>query len=187
MFYVKVATRGTATAKKGSPRQALDYITDGHDTRRDPGYSDGELAYIARMGEEWKTARLVELEQRLAAVDQRVANLADGVARAGFSAALASRLQAEEAAAVQLRAYVEEQRRQHRPKVLPHPKVIEGVLGDLSKLLESDPERSRAVLKRFMPPVVLAPDGDGWSSQAGSTWRPPSTKVVRNKSRRDRD
>jgi hypothetical protein len=55
VFYVKVATRGGATATKGSPRQALDYITDGHDTRRDPGYSDGELAYIARMGEGWKT------------------------------------------------------------------------------------------------------------------------------------
>jgi len=55
VFYVKVATRGGATARKGSPRQALDYITDGHDTRRDPGYSDGELAYIARMGEGWKT------------------------------------------------------------------------------------------------------------------------------------
>ena len=55
MFYVKVATRGGATARKGSPRQALDYITDGHDTRRDPGYSDGELAYIARMGEGWRT------------------------------------------------------------------------------------------------------------------------------------
>ena len=55
MFYVKVATRGAATIRKGRPRQALDYITDGHDTRRDPGYSDGELAYIARMGEGWKT------------------------------------------------------------------------------------------------------------------------------------
>jgi hypothetical protein len=55
VFYIKVATRGGATARKGSPRQALDYITDGHDTRRDPGYSDGELAYIARMGEGWKT------------------------------------------------------------------------------------------------------------------------------------
>ncbi len=55
MYYVKLATRGAKAAKKGSPRQAIDYITDGHDTRRDPGYSDAELAYIARMGEGWKT------------------------------------------------------------------------------------------------------------------------------------
>jgi hypothetical protein len=51
--------------------------------------------------------------------------------------------------------------------VLPHPKVIEGVLGDLSKLLESAPEQARAILKRFMPPVVLAPDGDGWKLSGG--------------------
>ncbi len=55
MYYVKVVTRGASTRVKGSPRQAIDYITDGHDLRRDPGYSDTELAYIARMGEGWKT------------------------------------------------------------------------------------------------------------------------------------
>lgn len=55
MYYVKVVTRGATSAKKGTPRQAVDYITDGHDARRDPGYSDAELAYIARMGDGWKT------------------------------------------------------------------------------------------------------------------------------------
>lgn len=55
MYYLKVATRGAGARAKGSPRQALRYITDGHDARRDPGYSDGELRYIARMGEGWKT------------------------------------------------------------------------------------------------------------------------------------
>ncbi|HTR99121.1 MAG TPA: hypothetical protein VML00_05170, partial [Bacteroidota bacterium] len=55
MFYVKVATRGANSRQKGTPRQAIDYITDGHDMRRDPGYSDAELAYIARMGDGWKT------------------------------------------------------------------------------------------------------------------------------------
>lgn len=55
MYYVKVVTRGATSLKKGTPRQALDYITDSHDTRRDPGYSDAELAYIARMDDGWKT------------------------------------------------------------------------------------------------------------------------------------
>ena len=55
MYYVKAVTRSPGAAVKGSPRQAVDYITDGHDLRRDPGYSDAELAYIARMGEGWKT------------------------------------------------------------------------------------------------------------------------------------
>jgi hypothetical protein len=52
-YYVRVATRGSAT--RGTPRQALNYITDGHDARRDPSYSDAELHYIARMDPGWKT------------------------------------------------------------------------------------------------------------------------------------
>ena len=51
-YYVRVATRGSAA--KGTPRQALNYITDGHDARRDPSYSDAELHYIARMDPGWK-------------------------------------------------------------------------------------------------------------------------------------
>jgi hypothetical protein len=52
-YYARVATRGSA--KKGTPGQALNYITDGHDARRDPSYSDAELHYIARMDPGWKT------------------------------------------------------------------------------------------------------------------------------------
>jgi hypothetical protein len=52
-FYVRMATRGSA--KKGTPRQALNYITDGHDARRDSSYSDAEVRYIARMDPGWKT------------------------------------------------------------------------------------------------------------------------------------
>ena len=52
-YYVRIATRGSA--KTGSPRQALNYITDAHDIRRDTSYSDAELHYIARMDSGWKT------------------------------------------------------------------------------------------------------------------------------------
>lgn len=55
MYYVRVKTRSSGAKAKGTPRQAVAYITDGHDARRDPGYSDAELRYIARMGEGWKT------------------------------------------------------------------------------------------------------------------------------------
>jgi hypothetical protein len=55
LYYVKVVTRGAKSVVKGSPAQAIDYITDGHDSRRDAGYSDAELAYIARMDPGWKT------------------------------------------------------------------------------------------------------------------------------------
>jgi hypothetical protein len=55
LYYVKVVTRSSGGSAKGTPRQALEYITDGHDARRDPNYSEAEIAYIARMGEGWKT------------------------------------------------------------------------------------------------------------------------------------
>jgi hypothetical protein len=55
VYYVKVATRSSRASIKGSPRRAVAYITDNHDARRDPGCSDAELKYIARLGEGWKT------------------------------------------------------------------------------------------------------------------------------------
>ena len=54
-FYVKVMTRGEKGTAGGSPSQAMDYLTDGHDQRRIPAFSEGEVEYIARMGEGWKT------------------------------------------------------------------------------------------------------------------------------------
>lgn len=54
-FYVKVMTRGEKGTAQGSPSQAMDYLTDGHDQRRVPAVSEGEVEYIARMGEGWKT------------------------------------------------------------------------------------------------------------------------------------
>lgn len=54
-FYVKVMTRGEKGTAQGSPSQAMDYLTDGHDQRRGPAFSEGEVEYIARMGEGWKT------------------------------------------------------------------------------------------------------------------------------------
>jgi hypothetical protein len=55
VYYVKVVTRSSGGSAKGTPRRAIDYITDGHDARRDPAYSQAELRYIARLGEGWKT------------------------------------------------------------------------------------------------------------------------------------
>ena len=57
MYYVKAATRSSGAAKKGSPRRAIEYITDNHDAHRVRGseYSDAELAYIARLGAGPKT------------------------------------------------------------------------------------------------------------------------------------
>jgi hypothetical protein len=55
VYYVRVKTRSSGAAARGSPAKALEYITDGHDERRDTTYSNAEIAYIARLGDGWKT------------------------------------------------------------------------------------------------------------------------------------
>jgi hypothetical protein len=101
------------------------------------------------------------------AADDRIRNLTDGLARIGFSAALAARLVEEEAAKARLQSEADALRADQAPRVLPHPKVIEGILTNLIHLLDADPGRARAILKRFMPPVVLMPEGDGWRLTGG--------------------
>lgn len=55
MYYVKAVTRSSGGSAKGTPRRAISYITDNHDSRRAVSLLDGELRYIARLGEGWKT------------------------------------------------------------------------------------------------------------------------------------
>jgi hypothetical protein len=54
MYYVRCNTRSSAASSKGTPAQAVEYITDTHDSERDPSYSNAELRYIARLDEGWK-------------------------------------------------------------------------------------------------------------------------------------
>jgi hypothetical protein len=54
MYYVRCNTRSSGASAKGTPGQALDYITDAHDAERDPTYSHAELTYIARLDPGWK-------------------------------------------------------------------------------------------------------------------------------------
>ena len=54
MYYVRCNTRSSGASAKGTPTQALEYITGAHDAERDPSYSSAELAYIARLDPGWK-------------------------------------------------------------------------------------------------------------------------------------
>jgi hypothetical protein len=54
LYDAKVVTRGVNSASKGTARQTVGFIMDGHDTRRDPG-SDSELTHIVRVRDGWKT------------------------------------------------------------------------------------------------------------------------------------
>jgi hypothetical protein len=58
VYYCRFKTRGAGAEAQGSPAQALDYISDGHDEHDRAAYSAPELEYIARSGDGWK----VELE-----------------------------------------------------------------------------------------------------------------------------
>ncbi len=54
-YYVKVATRSSKAATKGSPAQAMEYLTDGHDEGLEPSLDPSEVDYITRAGEGKKT------------------------------------------------------------------------------------------------------------------------------------
>jgi hypothetical protein len=53
VYYVRAATRGSDSARRGTPRQAIAYITGSRDEWRDPGMSPKELEFVARIGPEW--------------------------------------------------------------------------------------------------------------------------------------
>jgi hypothetical protein len=46
-----------------------------------------------------------------------------------------------------------------QPRIIPHPRIIEGYLRNLLAFLDSDVDRAREILARHMPPLVLTPDG----------------------------
>ena len=54
MYYVRCTTRSSGASARGTPAQALRYVTDAHDAERDPSYSRGELKYVARLDPGWK-------------------------------------------------------------------------------------------------------------------------------------
>jgi hypothetical protein len=60
IYYVKAATRGSDSAQRGTPRQAIAYITGSRDERREHALSREELEYVARMGPDWGVREAVE-------------------------------------------------------------------------------------------------------------------------------
>lgn len=54
-----------------------------------------------------------------------------------------------------------------RPKILPHPRVIQSYVTRLLELLEVEPARARDLLARHMPPLVLTPEGRPYRMTGG--------------------
>jgi hypothetical protein len=103
----------------------------------------------------------------------------------------AERLKEDEANLARVRGALEAATRENQPRVLPHPKVIEGFLAQLLSLLETDQDHARGVLKRYMPPLVLTPlDGGSRKISGGfdleATLEPDDIPVRASTSRRDR-
>ncbi len=117
--------------------------------------------------------------------------MTEALSKVGFSQALVERLKEDEASLARVRGQLEAATRENQPRVLPRPKVIEGFLAQLLALLETDQDRARGLLKRYMPPLVLTPlDGGGFKISGGfdleATLEPDDVPVRASRSRRDR-
>jgi hypothetical protein len=110
---------------------------------------------------------LRDLDRQVERAAGRVKNVTAAMAAAGFSEALLVQLKTEEEALAAAKARRTAASRDERPKVLPHPKVIESYLGRLLDALDRDKARARDLLARHMPPLVLTPDGRSYRVTGG--------------------
>lgn len=150
------------------------------------------IAGVKKRYESPKPSELLDLERRLPEAEARVRNVTDALSKIGFSAALVERLKLDEANLARLRGDLEAAIRANQPRVLPHPKVIEGFLSQLLTLLETDQDRARALLQRYMPHLIVTPLPDGGFKVTGgfdleATLEPETAPVRASTSRRDRD
>ncbi len=113
------------------------------------------------------TAQARELEQQVDRFAGRVKNVTAALAVAGFSEALLAQLREEEVALAGAKARLAAATADTRPKILPHPRVIESYVSRLLELLEADPGRARELLARHMPPMVLTPEGRSYRMTGG--------------------
>jgi hypothetical protein len=108
-----------------------------------------------------------EAEQHVERFTGRVKNVTAAMAAAGFSEALLAQLREEEMALAAAKARLAAAAADTRPKILPHPRVIQSYVTRLLELLEADPARARELLARHMPPLVLTPEGRSYRMTGG--------------------
>lgn|GEM_PF-5489257 len=92
--------------------------------------------------------------------DRRVRNLTEGIAKVGWTEALAAKLKAEEARLATLHAQLAATGQQRQQAPLPNDKIIRQLLWDLLGLLSKNPARGREALARCLRPFVLVPEGE---------------------------
>jgi site-specific DNA recombinase len=112
-------------------------------------------------------AEVRQLEQQVQRATNRVKNVTGALAVAGFSEALLAQLKEEETSLNALRTQLAAASRDKRPKILPHPHVIQSYVDRLLGLLETDVEQAHALLVRHMPPLVLTPEAGAYRLTGG--------------------
>ena len=101
-----------------------------------------------------------DLDRQLRDAELKVRNMTEILSKAGYSESLIAQLRLDEQRVADLKTRVAEQVR-HRPRTLPHPKIIEGYLRNLVAVLDGDRERARQALTRHLEPVIISPMDDG--------------------------
>jgi hypothetical protein len=78
-------------------------------------------------------------------------------------------------------------RRREKPRVIPHPTLVRKVLEQLFEVADGNQESGRAMLKKFMPPLILTPEKGGKWKMTGGFDIEAVFEVCEPNSRRDRD
>jgi hypothetical protein len=107
------------------------------------------------------SSNAADLERRIRETEGRARNVTEALAKIGYSEALLEQLRIEEARLATLKADQAARRpRPIRPLVVP-PERIQGYIGNLVGVLETDPARGRERLGRHLAQVVMTPEGEG--------------------------
>jgi site-specific DNA recombinase len=137
------------------------------------GVRVGEPALVARFIERFKarvairraTPRTPEeeaLNGQIAEREKRIRNFIEAIARGGYSAALAEHLKEDEAALAGLNARRNESSAAaRRAGGAPTSEQLEALLRSPLRLLETNPVRSRTLLKKHFGRIVMTPSSKG--------------------------
>ena len=104
--------------------------------------------------------KVTTLERQVRDADRRVRNQTEGIAKVGWTDALATKLKAEEARLATLNAQLAAAGQQRQQAPLPSDEIIRKQLWDLLGLLSKNPARGREALARCLRPFVLVPEGE---------------------------
>jgi hypothetical protein len=107
------------------------------------------------------------LQQQIERAKGRIKNVTVSLASMGFSEALTAQLKEEEGTLAALKGRLAAASGDKRPKVLPHPQVVESYIVRVLEVLDTNAEEARVVLAKHMPPLVLSREGNAWRLAGG--------------------